>query len=225
MLVVMDEFWEHPDRVARFAGRDPDHRLVELIGEYGDPGGTRVLDLGCAGGRNAVLLAERGFDVWALDAASAMVARTRERVARVLGRDEARRRVVEGRMDDLGRWADGAFDLVVALGILHSAESGAEWARAASEVARVLRPAGRLLFNQFTPEVDLTGEGVRPVPGEPDVYEGFPSGRVVLLDADELDRRWATHGLVPAVPSQTVRVELEEGRRVSVNALYVRSES
>ncbi len=214
------DFWEDPERVDRFADRDPDHRLVELLAEYGDPGRTRVLDLGCAGGRNTELLAARGFDVVALDASRAMVARTRERVSAVLGPEEARRRVEEGRMDDLGRHADSSFDLVVALGILHSAGSREEWDRAASETARVLRAGGRLLFNQFTPEVDLTGDGVRQVPGEPDVYDGFPSGRVVLLQAEALDREWSARGLVPVVPSETVRVELEQGRRVSVNALY-----
>ena len=223
ILVGMNDFWEDPERVERFASRDPDHRLVELVDDYAAPGGARVLDLGCAGGRNTELLAALGFDVWALDAASAMVERTRERLSGLLGWGAARRRVVEGRMDDLSRWADASFDLVVALGIFHSAGSVAEWDRAALEVARVLRPGGRLLFNQFTPEVDLTGEGVTAVAGEADVYEGFPSGRVVLLGADELDRRWSAHGLVPVVPSETVRVELEEGRRVSVNALYVRS--
>ncbi|HET7321535.1 MAG TPA: hypothetical protein VFI96_03500 [Longimicrobiaceae bacterium] len=35
------------------------------------------------------------------------------------------------------------------------------------ETARVLRPGGRLLVDHFTPEVDLTEEGVRPVEGEP----------------------------------------------------------
>jgi hypothetical protein len=33
----------------------------------------------------------------------------------------------------------------------------------------------------------------------------------------------ARHGLLPEVPSETVRVETERGRRVSVNALYIRS--
>ena len=222
-LAGMNEFWEEPERVERFAGREPDHRLVDLLDDYPVPEHVRVLDLGCAGGRNTALLARRGFDVHALDASSAMVERTRERVARVLDRGEAEARVVRGRMADLSRYEDASFQLVVALGIFHSAESRGEWERTAEETARVLEPGGRLLFNQFTPEVDLTGEGVEPVPGEPDVYEGFPSGRVVLLDVDQLDRRMAAHGLVPEVPSETVQVELEEGRRVSVNALYVRS--
>jgi len=215
-------FWNDPERVEQFAGRAPDHRLVTLIAQISDPAGTRVLDLGCAGGRNTELLAGQGFDVHALDAAEAMVTRTRERVAAVLGWEEARERVRRGRMDDLVSYGTGVFDLVVALGVHHSADSWAEWSRAADETARALKPGGRLLFNQFTPEVDLTGEGVLPVAGEPRVYEGFPAGRVVLLDAETLDAEWAARGLLPEVPSETVRVELETGRRVSVNALYRR---
>ena len=224
MLVPMTDFWEDPERVGWFADRDPDHRLAELAEEYDDPSATRVLDLGCAGGRNTELLAEHGFDVWALDAAEAMVEHTRERVAGHLGRGEAEERVIRGRMDDLP-WPDGWFRLVVALGIHHAAESWTEWQRAAAETTRVLVPGGRLLLNQFTPEVDLTGEGMHPVPGEPHVYTGLPTGRAVLLDADALDREWGRLGFRPEVPSETRRVELEDGtRRVSVNALYVRSE-
>ena len=222
---MSDEFWEDPERVERFADREPDHRLQRLAPVYDDPSGVRVLDLGCAGGRNTVFLAEHGFDVWALDAADAMVERTRARLEE-LGRVEAARRVVKGRMDDLSRWPDGAFDLIVALGIHHAAENWAEWQRAASETARVLAPRGLLLLNQFTPEVDLTGDGVEPVAGEPHVYTGFPSGRAVLLDADALDRQWRRHGLHPVEPSETKRVELDDGtRRVSVNALYRRPET
>jgi SAM-dependent methyltransferase len=213
-------FWEDPERVDRFAGKEPDHRLVALLEDVPDPAALRVLDLGCAGGRNTELLAERGCDVWALDAAAAMVARTRARLAGVLGGGEAERRVVRGRMDDLSAWGDGSFDLVVALGVFHGATTRAEWEAAADETARVLGAGGRLLFNQFTPGVDLTGRGVTPVPGEPGVYDGFPAGRAVLLEAEALDRAWRRRGLRPEVPSETVRVELEEGRRVSVNALY-----
>lgn len=221
----MTEFWEDAGRVEQFASRPADHRLTELVAGYEDPSTIRVLDLGCAGGRNTELLVARGFDVQALDASWAMVDRTRQRLVPLIGAREASERVVVGRMDDLSRYADASFDLVVALGILHSAATVEEWERAASETARVLKSGGRLLFNQFTPAVDLTGRGVRPVSGEAHVYEGFPSGPVVLLDVDALDQRWAGHGLFPVVPSETIRVELDEGHRVSVNALYVRSET
>jgi len=196
-------------------------RLTELVREYADPSKVHVLDIGCAGGRNAVLLAAKGFDVEALDASPAMVARTRERVAAILGTAEAERRVHIGRMDDLSSAGDGAFDLVVALGIYHCAESRAEWERALSETSRVLGTGGRALVSVFTPETDLTGRGIRAMPGEPDVYEGFDTGgRHVLVDAPRLDREMARIGLRPIEPTRTARPKVETGRRVSANGLY-----
>ena len=214
----MHSFWEDPAVVERFAGRDPDHRLQELVRDYDDPAATPVLDLGCAGGRNTELLAGLGFDVHALDASEAMVERTRARVAERLGTAEASRRVRPGRMTELP-YADGSFDLVVALGIYHSATSREEWERAVGETARVLRAGGRLLFSQFTPETDLLGGGMPPVAGAADVFEG-PHGRMVLLTPGAVDAGLAAHGLLPELPSEVTRVELDPGRRVSVNGLY-----
>jgi SAM-dependent methyltransferase len=219
-----DEFWEQSEVVEQFAAREPDHRLGRLADEYDRPGATRVLDLGCAGGRNTVFLAGRGFDVWATDASTAMVERTRERVTAALGPDAARQRIRVERMDDLSAFPDASFDLVVALGVYHNARSLAEWEVALAETVRVLRSGGRLLVNHFTPEVDLTGDGVWPVPGERRVYEGLPGGRTVLLGETALDAAVARHGLIPEIPSQTVTVATERGRRVSVNALYVKRE-
>ena len=76
-----------------FAARPPDRRLLQLLKHYQQPQQTRVLDLGCAGGRNTIVLADQGFDVYALDTSCAMVEKTRERLAIVLGGEEARKRV------------------------------------------------------------------------------------------------------------------------------------
>lgn len=218
----MSSFWESPENVERFAARAPDVRLAELIRESGISSAARVLDLGCAAGRNAVLLAQNGFDVEAVDSSAAMVARTRERLAPILGSAEAQRRVRVGRMDDLSWAGDASFELVVALGLYHCAQSRAEWDRALAESARVLSPGGRLLVSVFTPETDLTGRGIRPVAGLPDVYEGFESGYVFLVDAQGLDREMARHGLQPLKPTYTARPRVETGRRVSANGFYVR---
>jgi SAM-dependent methyltransferase len=215
-----DEFWSRPEQVEKFAGRNPDHRLVEIVGDFTEPGATRVLDLGCAAGRNAVYLAERGFDVQALDASEPMVERTRERLMEVLDPAEAKRRARVGTMDDLGAFADDSFGLVVALGILHQASSEEEWRRTLSEVVRVLAPDGLLLVASFAPGTDLRGEGVRPVPGEAHVREVVGVGRLYLLEADELDRVMAERGLEPVAPTETVTVGMDPGRRVVVNALY-----
>ncbi len=218
---MANSFWDSAENVERFAAREPDVRLTGLVREYPDASKIRILDLGCAGGRNAVLLAEKGFDVEALDASAAMVAKTRQRLVPILGAAEAERRVRLGRMDDLSSAADATFDLVVALGLYHCAQSRAEWERALSETARVLKTGARLLVSVFTPETDLTGRGIRAVAGEPDVYEGFDSGgRHVLVDASGLDRDMARFGLLPLEPTRTARPKVETGRRVSANGLY-----
>ena len=212
--------WEDPACVERFAAREPDHRLLEIVDRCDAPKALKVLDLGCAGGRNTVLLAERGCQVWALDSSAAMVAKTRERVAPILGSSSAGSRIHRGTMDDLSRFEDSCFDLVVALGIYHNARSLSEWNRALSESSRVLSDRGELLVATFDPQTDLTGEGVTPVPNEPNLYEGLPSGRGVLVDPETLEAEMARFGLKLIVPCQTVATQMKAGHRVVVNALF-----
>ncbi len=213
-------FWERPELVERFEAREPDRRLVALLEDTSDPSALRVLDLGCAAGRNTVILAERGADVHALDASAAMVARTRERLGPILGVEEARRRVAHGDMGDLGRWPGGFFDLVLGLGIYHQASSPGAWARAIGETARVLAPGGRLLYASFSPRTAPEGRPGTPVPGRPRMFAGFRSGVLYLIGAGDLDRELGLHGLIPETPTETVRIDTERGWRVTVNGLY-----
>jgi SAM-dependent methyltransferase len=214
------EFWEEEEQVERFAARDPDRRLVALMERYDDPGATRVLDIGCAGGRNTELLASKGFDVFAIDLSHAMIQRTRERVASILGQEEAERRVQVGHMDDLSRFESDEFDLVIALGIFHAAATQEEWEGALTETARVLAPGGLLLVAVFSPRTDPRGEGIMKVPGEAHLYDGLHSGRHYLVEADDLDAAMDECGLEPVDPTDTVVVPLDQGRRVTVNGLY-----
>jgi SAM-dependent methyltransferase len=123
-------------------------------------------------------------------------------------------------MDDLSHYADASFDLVVALGVYHTAQSRAEWEAALAETARVLKPGATLLAAVFSPRTDKTGAGITEVAGEPHLFDGLPSGRHYLLEGEVLDADMARHGLTPIVATETVTVPLERGRRVTVNALY-----
>jgi SAM-dependent methyltransferase len=212
--------WEQPERVEEFAKRDADVRLMALVDRYRAPSTVCILDLGCAGGRNTVELARLGFDVFARDSSSAMIAKTRERVAAITGELDASRRVREGRMEDLSEFTDGFFDLIVALGLYHNARDREGWERALLESARVLKKEGLVLVANFSPRCDPDGKGMHPVDGEPGVYIGFGGERLFLMEADELDGEMSRHGLVPVTPSQTATKKTEKGTRVVVNALY-----
>ena len=213
-------FWEQSENVERFANRPPDKRLEVLLNDYRDPAGTRVVDLGCAGGRNTLLLAERGFDVYALDASAAMVQHTRQRLAPLFGTDGAAGRVWKGRMDDLGTFDAESVDVVVALGILQSAETAEEWNRTLGQVTRILKPGGRLLVANFAPGTELMGEPVRPVADAAHVYEAGGTLRFYLLEPADIDADMARHGLRPIAPTMSVEAAGESGRHVTVNALY-----
>jgi SAM-dependent methyltransferase len=216
----VDAVWEDPERVEEFARKPPDHRLQALIEAEADARRLRALDIGCAGGRNTVFLAEHGVDVWATDGSKAMVTRTRERLAAILGAGEARRRVARSVMDEAPGVDDGSIDLVVALGIYHNARTAEEWRAALGETARVLRSGGRALVSVFTPATDLDGRGHKPVPGVPHLYERPDGRRMYMVDPATLDRDMEAHGLEPVEPTVLAEGEVEVGRRVSVNGLY-----
>jgi SAM-dependent methyltransferase len=213
-------FWERPEIVEKFAGREPDRRLAEWLSGRPDLEGLRVLDIGCAGGRNSEFLARSGCELYAIDASLPMVRRTRFRVANVLGEREAARRVRVGRMELLGGFRDRSFDLIVALGVFHSAPDRATYELALAESARVLDDNGLLLIANFAPGTQLEGTVLEPAADEADVYIGHESGRHVLLDAEALDEALGRHGLTPVVPTEVVEAEGEATRRITVNGLY-----
>ena len=219
-MINSHSFREQAEQVERFAARPPDKRLVELLKSYQHPSQTRVLDLGCAGGRNAILLAEQGFDFYALDSSSAMIEKTRGRVAVILGKEEANKRVHVGEMQNLQEFSAEFFHLVIALGVYHNATNRQEWDDALQETDRVLRRNTQLLVANFSPASEPNGEQLCPVAEEPHVYEGFGAGPMFLLEAEKLDAEMACLGLLPVVPTKTVIIKTDPGQRVTVNAMY-----
>jgi SAM-dependent methyltransferase len=232
--------WDDPDTVAFFRDRPPDHRLVALVEAGVLPCGARVLDLGCAGGRNAAYLTDLDVEVLAIDASAAMVAATRARLARTLGPEEAARRARVARVDALDDLRDATFDLVLALGVLQHAGSEAAFDTALATIARVLQPGGTVLVAHFAPSSRPGGRVLTRVAGTAHAYVGWggagDAAPMVLHEPEALDAAFAAHGLVPAEP--TVRVERRTGPddrgaasephpawgvRVTVNARYRRA--
>jgi SAM-dependent methyltransferase len=103
----------------------------------------RALDLGCGTGTNAIALAQRGWDVTAIDFSSTALNRARRKarqshaLVRFLQRDVTR-------LDDLA----GPFDFALDLGCFHGLAASSR-AGYVANLARLLRPGAVLMMYAF----------------------------------------------------------------------------
>ena len=108
MRVFADDPWGRPDIVGGFARSTPNPQLIDYAHQHRRPwSSTRVLDIGCGAGRNAVPLANAGFDVIGINQSAPMLAAA---AARESG---GRLRIIEAAMDRLPI-RSGSIDLIVA---------------------------------------------------------------------------------------------------------------
>jgi len=134
--------------------------LIEVLGR--PDRFTRVLDVGCGGGRHAAALVGLGAHLYGIDLSAPLVTEAAHR-------PELRGRMVRGDMRELPFGA--AFDLVVNLftSFGYFADDH-ENERALREMARVLRPGGRMVIDHIhrrhledhlVAEDEREGEGYR----------------------------------------------------------------
>lgn len=135
-----------PDLYAGWRGSDlgditealEDRLLTALIG---DTAGERVLEVGCGEGALAISLQRRGAAVTAVDPSWSMIASARDHARRA----DCGLALAQARGEQLPFGADG-FDLVLAKTVLCFVDDGQPFV---SEMARVLRPGGRLVIGEL----------------------------------------------------------------------------
>jgi len=203
--------WSSPDTVAGFAASPPNETLMRYAaGELARMPGGRAIDIGCGAGRNAVPLAELGWQVLGTDWSAPMIEAARARAA---GEEVAGRlRLALAPMDDLPA-GDAEFDLVIAHGIWNLAQSSAEFRRGVAEAARVAKPGAGLFvftFSRHTLPAD-----VEPVAGESFIFTEFSGRPQVFLTEDQLLSELAGAGFTP-----DPHVPLTEHNRPPAGALY-----
>jgi SAM-dependent methyltransferase len=135
-------------KVGKLALRE---RLLDKISWRGD---EKVLDVGCGRGLLTVAAASRlstgsvvGVDVWHRGAISGNRADSVLENARIEGAAN-KVEVKEGDARDLP-FADGVFDVVVSNFVVHDLKNRADRERMMREMARVLKPGGRVALVDF----------------------------------------------------------------------------
>jgi ubiquinone/menaquinone biosynthesis C-methylase UbiE len=131
-------------------------RLLDMVPWRGD---EAVLDAGCGRGLALIGAAKRlttgratGIDVWSQDD----LADNRAEAALENARAEGLADKVEIRTGDVRElpFADGSFDVVVTMSVLHNIGDLAGRRRALEEMLRVLKPGGRLVLFDILHVVD-----------------------------------------------------------------------
>jgi len=190
--------WSAPGTVSGFAQSLPNDTLIHFAAQVlRQPGAKRVLDIGAGAARNAVPLAELGWQVLATDFSWPMV---------VAGAARARDANVGDRvqfalapMDRLPA-ASNSVDLVVAHGIWNLARSGTEFRSAVREAARAAKKGAALFV--FTFSRNTLPDAADPVLGEDFVFTQFSGQPQCFLTEEQLIAELGAEGfeLDPRVP-------------------------
>jgi SAM-dependent methyltransferase len=112
-----------------------------ILDMMGDLAGRRVLDAGCGDGALVCAAASRGAEVTGIDLDPAMLATARSRAVAA----GLQARFLEGRVERLP-FPDASFDVVASVTVLCFVLDAAGGVR---EMARVLRPGGRLVLGEL----------------------------------------------------------------------------
>ena len=209
---LADSAWSRPETVAGFVQSAPNGTLLRFADGERRRDAARALDLGCGAGRNAIPLAQTGWQVVGLDLSWPMLLAAAAR-AREDGVAD-RLHPVLAQMDDLPV-RTSAFDVVIAHGIWNLARSASEFRRAVHEAARVTRPGAGLFV--FTFSRATLAPDAEPVAGEPFVFTEFSGQRQCFLTAAQLVSELSEAGFAP-----DASVPLTEHNRPRPGALPTR---
>jgi ubiquinone/menaquinone biosynthesis C-methylase UbiE len=122
---------------------------------------SKILELGCGEGNDSIYFAEQGHEVVATDVAGAIIKQNSKRY------DHPKLRFVQQDISQPFAFPDASFDAVYARLSLHYF-TDAVTRKVFTEIARVLKPGGKLCFMCKSTEDRLYGRGTQI---EPDTFE------------------------------------------------------
>lgn len=172
--------WEDPNTVAGFTSAAANSTLLTFAQQFLAAGrGKRCLDIGCGAARNAIPLAELGFQVTGTDLSAPMLAAAKERI-------DAAGVSIELLLAPMAPlpFCNESFDFIVAHGIWNLATTGIDFRAAVAEAARVSRPGAGLFL--FTFSRNTIPPDTQPDPGETFVFSCWNGEPQCFLTEDQL---------------------------------------
>ena len=167
--------------MAGFAVGSPNLVLMDYAARLlGTRAHARALDIGCGAGRNAVPLAQQGWQVVGVDLSVPMLQAAQ---ARQVAASVRSCQVVLAAMDSLPVIAS-SMDLVIAHGIWNLSTSDQQFRRAVREAARVAKPGAGLFV--FTFSRHTLPDAATPDAGQRYIYRQFADRPQCFLTEAEL---------------------------------------
>lgn len=194
---VVNDWTGRPGAIARIFPAEHVVRLVCRAVPMSQRAGLTALDVGCGNGRNCVALACLGFGrVVAIDPLESALAEARTNAAAAGLAIETRCAAA-----DALPLPDASIDVAVAWGLLFQLGGPAQTAAVMEELARVLRPGGRLIGDWRTDDDTLRGFAeAQLAPQTVRLRDDAPAGLGGLIysfyDATDVERFHADAGLV-----------------------------
>ncbi len=143
--MVIKPFWEetYRDLNADTFGK-PSAEIVRLAHTLA--GGGSILDMGCGEGRNAIFLAEKGFQVDAIDISQAGIAK----LLRIAGDRDLK---INAWVEDMTTFQfNQSYDLIISHGVLHLVERD-DWRQLIPRIKKSTRPGGVNVVAVFTDKI------------------------------------------------------------------------
>ncbi|MFW9992208.1 MAG: class I SAM-dependent methyltransferase [Candidatus Odinarchaeota archaeon] len=109
------------------------------LGLLGDVRGKKILELGCGGGQNSIVLAKWGAEVKGLDISNVQL----EHAKKLAEKEGVQVEFIQGKMEELDGLAGNSFDIVISS---HAIGYADDLKSVFSETARVLKTKGFLVF-------------------------------------------------------------------------------
>lgn len=170
-------FWNKEKTRDQFQNKNVSKYITDEIDKLDS--NAKVIDIGCGGGRYSRYVKEKNMFVVALDKYSNMATSlTDENIP-----------FIQGCFDNLPI-QDNMFDVILSIGVIHNAITLEEFEKAISEMYRILKKEGKVIFSVFTNDVitdDLTYIGHSR-------YEINSRQPMILLSKDEINNLFNKYG-------------------------------